>query len=113
MEIVYSNLDLILSAVVVIITAVILARRGQISLLRDLILSLVVSAEQNFGGGTGEIKKSEVTSKIYDMLPTISKLLISSSTISDLIEEAKLRMDSLSESNEAVDNFINKKYQLL
>lgn len=77
-----------------------LARRGQIGLIRELVLSLVVNAEKEYGAKTGPIKKSDVTAKIYSMLPTASKLLISSGTVSDLIEEAKERMDETLPKNE-------------
>jgi hypothetical protein len=106
MDIFLNNIDLILTSLIIIISAVILARRGQIELLRDFALSLVIGAEIEYGGGTGVLKKSDVTAKIYAMLPTISKLLISSSTISELIEEAKEKMDSLIEANTDICNIV-------
>ncbi|MCI6842435.1 MAG: hypothetical protein PUG87_00130 [Eubacteriales bacterium] len=100
MNVIFSNLDLILAALAILITVAVLARRGQIGLIRELVLSLVVNAEKEYGAKTGPIKKSDVTAKIYSMLPTASKLLISSGTVSDLIEEAKERMDETLPKNE-------------
>ena len=74
MNVIFSNLDLILAALAILITVAVLARRGQIGLIRELVLSLVVNAEKEYGAKTGPIKKSDVTAKIYSMLPTASKL---------------------------------------
>ena len=108
MEVIFANLDLILAAIVVIISAIILARRGQLNMLRELILSLVVGAEIDYGSGTGEIKKAEVTKKVYKLLPSLSKLVISENDISNLIESAKSEMDKLASENEAAAKLLNK-----
>lgn len=108
MEAIFANIDLILAAIVVIISAIILARRGQLNMLRELILSLVVGAEIDYGSGTGEIKKAEVTKKVYELLPSLSKLVISENDISNLIESAKSEMDKLASENEAAAKLLNK-----
>ena len=108
MEVIFANLDLILAAIVVIISAIILARRGQLNMLRELILSLVVGAEIDYGSGTGEIKKAEVTKKVYELLPSLSKLVISENDISNLIESAKSEMDKLASENEAAAKLLYK-----
>ena len=108
MEVIFANLDLILAGAVVLISAVVLARRGQIKLLRELVLSLVVGAEVDFGGGTGEIKKSEVVKKVYELLPSMSKYLISESKVSELIENAKNELDELTEKKAEVKQLVTK-----
>ena len=108
MDIILANLDLILAGIVVIISAIIMARRGQLKMLRELILSLVVGAEIDFGSGTGEIKKSEVMKQVYELLPSLSKLVISESEISEMIEKAKIEMDSMIKKNEAAAKLVNK-----
>ena len=108
MEVIFANIDLILAAIVVVISAIILARRGQLNMLRELILSLVVGAEIDYGGGTGEIKKAEVTKKVYELLPSLSKLVISENDISNLIESAKSEMDKLASENEAAAKLLYK-----
>ena len=40
MNVIFSNLDLILAALAILITVAVLARRGQIGLIRELVLSL-------------------------------------------------------------------------
>ena len=74
MEVLISNLDLILSAAVILISAVIFARRGQIELLRELILSLSDRAD---------------VSELYERLPGITKMLVSNKTVLKLSESAK------------------------
>ena len=64
MEAIFANIDLILAAIVVVISAIILARRGQLNMLRGLILSLVVGAEIDYGGGAGGMQKTEVMEAI-------------------------------------------------
>ena len=68
MEAILANIDLILTAAVIIITAIILARRGQIALLRQLLLSLqAVDGES-----------------LYQTLPTATRLLMSQQTVTDI-----------------------------
>ena len=104
MEIMLNNIDLILTGLVIIITTIVLARHGQIELIRELVLSLVVGAEKEFGTKTGALKKSDVTAKIYSMLPTVSKLVIPEKTISSIIEDAKREMDALENETETTKN---------
>lgn len=74
MEIILANLDLLLIGIVIIIAAVVFARRGQIELLRELIVSLAdsVDAEQ-----------------LYEKLPTVTKMLVSDKTLDKLVRENK------------------------
>ncbi len=72
MELILSNIDLILCAVVIMITAVIFARRGQINLLRELILSLSSGVDAD---------------QLYARLPTLTKLLISNTALQKLTDE--------------------------
>ena len=65
MEFLLQNIDLILTSAVIIVTAVVLARQGQISLLRELLLSL-----RDIDGTT-----------LYQTLPTATRLLVSSKTV--------------------------------
>ena len=73
MEAILENLDLILCAVTVIIAAVVFARRGQIALLRELILSLTDGID---------------TLSLYERLPTLTRMLISSKTVEKIVSES-------------------------
>lgn len=74
MELIFENMDLILTAAVVLISAVVFARKGQIQLLRELILSLSSSVDSE---------------ELYERLPTITKLLVSGKTVTKLVDETK------------------------
>lgn len=73
MELLLANLDLILCSVVVIIAAVVFARRGQIDLLRELVLSLTDGID---------------TAELYEKLPAVTKLLISDKTVERIVKES-------------------------
>ncbi len=74
LTIIIENIDLILIAAVVLISAVVFARRGQLQLLRELILSLSASITAD---------------ELYEKLPTLTRLLISDKTVNKLVEETK------------------------
>lgn len=101
-----NNLDFILTFIVVVIVCIIMARRGQIKKIKEIVLALCVNAEITYGGGTGAIKKSSVIEAIYDLLPGWAKVFISDKTISDLVEEGKAKMDELANSNIMVNNLL-------
>lgn len=101
-----NNLDFILTFIVAAIVCIIMARRGQIKKIKEIVLALCVNAEITYGGGTGAIKKSSVIEAIYDLLPGWAKVFISDKTISDLVEEGKAKMDELANSNIMVNNLL-------
>ncbi len=74
MELILENADLILTGVVILISAIVFARRGQIQLLRELILSLSHRVDSE---------------ELYEKLPTITKLLVSGKTVTKLVDENK------------------------
>lgn len=74
MELILANIDLILCALVILIAAVIFARRGQIELLRELILSL---------------SDTTAPTELYERLPNVTKMLISSKTLSKIADQVK------------------------
>ena len=101
-----NNLDFILTFIVVVIACIIMARRGQIKKIKEIVLALCVNAEITYGGGTGAIKKASVIEAIYDILPGWAKIFISDKKISELVEEGKAKMDELANSNMMVSNLL-------
>ena len=89
MELILNNLDLILTAAAILIAAVVMIRRGQISLLRELLLNLInVTIPQD-----GDDNEDETFSeRLYSMLPTLTRLLISSGTFDKLLRETNSRL---------------------
>ncbi len=74
MELIFANIDIILCALVILIAAVIFARRGQIELLRELILSL---------------SDTTAPAELYERLPNVTKMLVSSKTLSKIADQVK------------------------
>ena len=94
--------DSILLVIAVIIAVIVMVRQGYIKQVKQGLLYLVTKAEQEFGGGTGDLKYSAVSDWIYGKLPTIARLFLSAETIDNLIETAVEEMkDYLSENNSA------------
>lgn len=101
-----NNLDFFLTFIIAVIACIIMARRGQIKKIKEIVLALCVEAEITYGGGTGAIKKASVIEAIYDILPGWAKIFISDKKISDLVEEGKAKMDELANSNIMVSNLL-------
>lgn len=72
---------------------------------KQIMLSLVVAAEEKFGGGTGKIKFSYVVDRLYEKLPVIVQILFSEKDIANMIEEAVAKMkEFLTDHNETRSN---------
>lgn len=52
------------------------------------ILEIVRNAEEEYGSGTGLMKKALACEYIYDLLPAVAKIIISQKTIGKMIDEA-------------------------
>ena len=78
----------IIAAVLLVGAVVLMFYKGYRKQAKAIVLSLVAAAEKKWGGGTGEIKYSEVSSALYEKLPAFAKLLLNESTVSKLIEGA-------------------------
>jgi len=61
---------------------------GQIEMVKKILLSLVIEAEQIYGSGTGELKYNYVLGKTYSMLPSVIKLFVSVETLDEMLEAA-------------------------
>ena len=49
---------------------------GQIGVVKKILLSLVIEAEQIYGSGTGKMKYNYVLGKAYSMIPSVVKLFV-------------------------------------
>lgn len=66
----------------------------------EVLLYLVTRAEQQLGGGTGQLKYSAVTMWLYEQLPSLARLLLPARVIDGMIEDAVERMKMYLEENE-------------
>lgn len=100
-EFIHTHFESIVTVLICLIAlgALILLTKSKYSAVaKRILLSLVVAAEEKYGGGTGEIKFSYVAEKLHDKLPLVAQLVLTERDISTLIEDAVAKMkDYLSE----------------
>ncbi|RKD22465.1 Bacteriophage holin of superfamily 6 (Holin_LLH) [Caminicella sporogenes DSM 14501] len=80
--------DSILLVLLVVAGLLYLYKQGKKEFVRKVVLSLVIQAEKALGSGTGELKYAMVVEKVYSVLPTILRFLITKKELDKLIEEA-------------------------
>lgn len=87
------NWDSVLVIVAFLALIVVLIKRGETKILKQILFNLVTQAEKQFGSGTGSLKYAAVADWIYQRIPAVLKLLFTSSDIEkmieDVLEEAK------------------------
>ena len=87
------NWDSVLVVVAFLALVVVLIKRGETKILKQILFNLVTQAEKQFGSGTGSLKYAAVADWIYQRIPAVLKLLFTSSDIEkmieDVLEEAK------------------------
>ncbi len=82
------NWDSVLVILAFLGFAAALVKRGETKILKKILFNLVVQAEKQFGGGTGELKFAAVADWIYQRIPAILKLLFTEKDIANMIEAA-------------------------
>lgn len=70
------------------------------------LLQAMLIAEQQFGGGTGKLKLSDVYAKFIVAFPKLAEV-ISFETFSGYVEEVKPAMDHLIQTNEHIAQIVN------
>lgn len=87
------NWDSVLVVVAFLAVVVVIIKRGETKILKQILFNLVTQAEKQFGSGTGSLKYAAVADWIYQRIPAVLKLLFTSSDIEkmieDVLEEAK------------------------
>ena len=81
--------------IVLIVGAIVVYRFGCVKEAKMILLHLVSEAEERWGGGTGEIKFSEVACRLYEILPQAARYVLSTKTIASLIENAVAQMKAI------------------
>ena len=62
-------------------------KNGKKDFVKKVVYSLVVQAEKALGSGTGELKYAMVVESMYQVLPTVLRLLITQKELDTLIED--------------------------
>ena len=83
-----ANWDSVLVVVAFLAVVVVLIKRGETKILKQILFNLVTQAEKQFGSGTGSLKYASVADWIYQRIPAVLKLLFTSSDIEKMIEAA-------------------------
>ena len=83
-----ANWDSIIVVIAMIVITVVLVKRGETTILKQILFNLVTKAEQEYGTGTGSLKYATVADWLYQRIPNVLKLLFTSKDIEKMIESA-------------------------
>ena len=101
------NWDSVLVIVAFLAVVVVLIKRGETKILKQILFNLVTQAEKQFGSGTGSLKYAAVADWIYQRIPAVLKLLFTSSDIEKMIEAAVEEAKKAWGANENLKGYID------
>lgn len=101
------NWDSVLVVVAFLAVVVVLIKRGETKILKQILFNLVTQAEKQFGSGTGSLKYAAVADWIYQRIPAVLKLLFTSSDIEKMIEAALEEAKKAWGANENLKGYID------
>ena len=101
------NWDIVLVIVAFLAVVVVLIKRGETKILKQILFNLVTQAEKQFGSGTGSLKYAAVADWIYQRIPAVLKLLFTSSDIEKMIEAALEEAKKAWGANENLKGYID------
>lgn len=101
------NWDSVLVVVTFLAVVVVLIKRGETKILKQILFNLVTQAEKQFGSGTGSLKYAAVADWIYQRIPAVLKLLFTSSDIEKMIEAALEEAKKAWGANENLKGYID------
>jgi alpha/beta superfamily hydrolase len=103
-----ANWDSVLLVIAAFTIVIILYRRGEIKVLKNLLFLLITKAEKEFGNGTGELKRAAVLDWVYARLPRIVTIFITRAEIEKLLEAALAYAKQRWAVNQQLSNYINE-----
>lgn len=101
------NWDSVLVVVAFLALVIVLIKRGETKILKQILFNLVTQAEKQFGSGTGSLKYAAVADWIYQRIPAVLKLLFTSSDIEKMIEAALEEAKKAWGANENLKGYID------
>jgi len=101
------NWDSLLVVVAFIVFIVVLVKRGETKVLKQILFNLVTQAEKQFGSGTGTLKFAAVADWIYQRIPAILKLLFTEADIAKMIEAVLGEAKKAWETNDNIKTYID------
>ena len=102
-----ANWDSVLVVVAFLALVVVLIKRGETKILKQILFNLVTQAEKQFGSGTGSLKYAAVADWIYQRIPAVLKLLFTSNDIEKMIEAALEEAKKAWGANENLKGYID------
>ena len=99
--------DSVLVIVAFLALVIVLIKRGETKILKQILFNLVTQAEKQFGSGTGSLKYAAVADWIYQRIPAVLKLLFTSSDIEKMIEAALEEAKKAWGANENLKGYID------
>jgi len=103
------NLMIGLGVAALVLTAVILAVKGERGMIEEILFSYVTEAEKLLGDKTGILKNSTVIEWVHDSLPGWAKPFITAEWLGDAIERVLETAQQEWESSKALDKYIHSK----
>ncbi|MBE6012067.1 MAG: hypothetical protein E7234_05870 [Lachnospiraceae bacterium] len=82
------NWDSVLVILFFIVGIVVMLKKGETKILKQILFNLVTQAEKQYGSGTGALKFAIVSDWIYQRIPAILKILFTQKDIENMIEAA-------------------------
>lgn len=101
------NWDSVLVIVAFLAVVVVLIKRGETKILKQILFNLVTQAEKQFGSGTGSLKYAAVADWIYQRIPAVLKLLFTAKDIEKMIEAALEEAKKAWGANENLKGYID------
>ena len=101
------NWDSVLVIVAFLALVVVLIKRGETKILKQILFNLVTQADKQFGSGTGSLIYAAVADWIYQRIPAVLKLLFTSSDIEKMIEAALEEAKKAWGANENLKGYID------
>lgn len=103
-----NNWDMILFIIAIIVVMIVSIKKGENTILKQIVFSLVTKAEQEFGAGLGVLKYAVVADMLYQRIPNLLKLLYSSKDIEKLIESTLAEAKAKWEKSKNLQEYIEK-----
>ena len=107
-EFLQNNMGNMIVILIVLVCMFIGIKAGYEKQIKQFLLYLVIKAEKEFGGSTGALKFSAVASWIYEKLPSVARIFVSSADIEDLIEDAVILMKEYLAENESAKAIVEQ-----
>lgn len=98
-----SDIALVVASVV---SLIVLVKKGETRILKQILFSLVTEAEQLYGDGTGSLKYAAVADWIYQRIPSTIKVLFTAKDIEKMIEDVLSEAKEKWQKNNNLQNYI-------